>query len=75
MESKLQFAPTERAPRQTGQWARRNQSLATRYRAKLGDLYPAAQAEKVKYAEAFELCEYGAQPDKAELKRLFPFFE
>jgi hypothetical protein len=28
----------------------------------------------VKFAEAFEICEYGRQPDKAELKRLFPFF-
>jgi LmbE family N-acetylglucosaminyl deacetylase len=56
-------------------FAKRNQSLATRFRTKLGEWYPAAQAEAVKYAEAFELCEYGAQPDKAELKRLFPFFE
>jgi len=29
----------------------------------------------VQYAEAFEICEYGRQPDKAELKKLFPFFE
>jgi hypothetical protein len=26
-----------------------------------------------KYAEAFEVCEYGRQPDKAEIRRLFPF--
>jgi len=56
-------------------FARRNQSIANRFRAKLSDWYPADQAEKVKHAEAFELCEYGAQPNKAELKRLFPFFE
>jgi hypothetical protein len=56
-------------------FARRNQGIATRFRAKLTDWYPAAQAEKIKHAEAFELCEYGAQPNKAELKRLFPFFE
>jgi LmbE family N-acetylglucosaminyl deacetylase len=56
-------------------FARRNQGVATRFRAKLTDWYPAAQAEKIKHAEAFELCEYGAQPNKAELKRLFPFFE
>jgi N-acetylglucosamine malate deacetylase 1 len=29
----------------------------------------------VKHAEAFEVCEYGSQPDRAELKRLFPFFD
>ena len=33
------------------------------------------KAAAIKYAEAFEVCEYGAQPDKKELKRLFPFFE
>jgi hypothetical protein len=54
---------------------KRNQNIANRFRAKLSDWYPADQAEKIKHAEAFELCEYGAQPNKAELKRLFPFFE
>ena len=56
-------------------FARRNQSIATRFRTQLGEWYPAGETEKIKHAEAFELCEYGAQPNKAELKRLFPFFE
>jgi N-acetylglucosamine malate deacetylase 1 len=54
-------------------FAQRNESLANRFRSKLAEWYPKVQV--VKYAEAFELCEYGAQPNKAELKRLFPFFE
>jgi LmbE family N-acetylglucosaminyl deacetylase len=54
--------------------ARRNQSLADRFRAKLADWYDKDRVEKVKYAEGFELCEYGRQPNKTELKRLFPFF-
>ena len=54
---------------------KRCQGIANRFRTKLGEWYPADQAEKVKHAEAFELCEYGAQPNKAELKRLFPFFD
>jgi hypothetical protein len=29
--------------------------------------------KSVTYAEAFEVCEYGAQPDEARLKKLFPF--
>jgi LmbE family N-acetylglucosaminyl deacetylase len=33
-----------------------------------------AQAEAVRYAEAFELCEYGKQPTEQELRTLFPFF-
>ncbi len=34
-----------------------------------------ARAEAVRDAEAFEICEYGSQPDEAQLRRLFPFFD
>lgn len=54
-------------------FARRNQSIAERFRGKLQEWYPSG--ETVKHAEAFEICEYGSHPGKAELKRLFPFFE
>ena len=57
-----------------GNFARRYQGLAQRYRAKLADFYGEEKAGAVKYAEAFEICEYGRHPDKAELKKLFPFF-
>jgi hypothetical protein len=26
-----------------------------------------------KYAQAYEICEYGRQPSQAELKQMFPF--
>ena len=55
-------------------FARRYQSIADRFRGQLGDWYGPDRAQSVKYAEAFELCEYGRQPDKKELRRLFPFF-
>jgi N-acetylglucosamine malate deacetylase 1 len=55
--------------------ARRNSSLADRSRKELSEWYGAEKSARIKYAEAFELCEYGQQPDKSELKRLFPFFE
>jgi len=32
------------------------------------------RGKATKYAEAFEVCEYGSQPSKEELMRLFPFF-
>ena len=48
-------------------------STADRFRAKLAEWYGADHAAKVKYAEAFEICEYGRQPDQAEIRRLFPF--
>jgi len=53
---------------------RRNQSIAQRFRSKLAEFYGQDQAKAIKHAEAFELCEYGRQPDKEELKKLFPFF-
>ena len=56
-------------------FTKRQQSLTERFRNKLVDWYPAEKAGAIKYVEAFEICEYGSQPDKKELKRLFPFFE
>src|SRR5258706_363672 len=56
-------------------FARRNQSLAKQFHGKLAEWYSEADAANVKHAEAFEICEYGGQPNKNELKRLFPFFE
>ena len=55
-------------------FARRNQSIADRFRAGLRDWYGEERAAKVEFAEAFEICEYGRRPDKAELAKLFPFF-
>jgi len=34
--------------------------------------YTLEQLKNVRYVEAFEICEYGSMPDKAEIKRLFP---
>jgi LmbE family N-acetylglucosaminyl deacetylase len=53
---------------------KRDRDIANRFRSKLAEFYGKDAAEKVQHAEAFEICEYGRQPDKAELKRLFPFF-
>ena len=55
-------------------FAKRNENLAQRFRAKLTDFYGADKAGSVKYAEAFEVCEYGGRPNLQELKKLFPFF-
>lgn len=65
----------ERHQQVRNNFARRNESLAGRFRDKLGEWYGADRVAKVKYAEAFEICEYGRRPDKTELKKLFPFFD
>lgn len=33
-----------------------------------------AQADSIRYGEAFELCEYGRRPSDDEIRKLFPFF-
>lgn len=52
----------------------RQKNVADKYRKNLEDWYGKERAAKVQHAEAFEICEYGRRPDKAELKVLFPFF-
>jgi LmbE family N-acetylglucosaminyl deacetylase len=47
---------------------------ATRFRRQLTEWYGPEQAGKIRFAEAFEICEYGRQPSKQEIRRLFPFF-
>jgi len=54
---------------------RRFESTANKYRAKLIEAYGEKKGKKVRYAEAFEVCEYGRRPSAAGLKKLFPFFE
>jgi LmbE family N-acetylglucosaminyl deacetylase len=53
---------------------RRFARIADRCRDQLIELYGEESGSKVQYAEAFEICEYGRQPSKEELRRLFPFF-
>ena len=53
---------------------RRYGSLADRFRPKLVEMLGEKDGKAVKQAEAFEVCEYGTQPSKEELRRLFPFF-
>lgn len=48
--------------------------VADRYREVLARWYGPERAAQIRYAEAFEISEYGAQPDEAGLRRLFPFF-
>lgn len=49
-------------------------NLANRCREKLIELYGEEIGRKVQYAEALEICEYGRQPTREELRQLFPFF-
>jgi hypothetical protein len=52
---------------------RRFARIADTCREQLVELYGKEIGEKVQYAEAFEICEYGRRPSKEELRQLFPF--
>lgn len=55
-------------------WAKRQSAEANRFRESLIKWYGPEKGAAVKYAEAFEICEYGRQPTAEEIKVLFPFF-
>lgn len=55
-------------------WEKRQGGEANRFRDTLIKWYGPEKGAAVKYAEAFEICEYGRQPSPAEIKKLFPFF-
>jgi LmbE family N-acetylglucosaminyl deacetylase len=53
--------------------AGRYASSANHYRDALVKFYGDERGKKVRYAQAFEICEYGRRPTQEELKQLFPF--
>ncbi|MEZ6127183.1 MAG: PIG-L family deacetylase [Planctomycetaceae bacterium] len=55
-------------------WVNRQSNEAKQYRSALIKWYGEEKAADVKYAEAFEICEFGTQPSEAEIRKLFPFF-
>jgi N-acetylglucosamine malate deacetylase 1 len=54
-------------------WTGHQSDLANRFRKTLLKEYGPDKGAAVKYAEAFEICEYGRQPSAEEIKKLFPF--
>ncbi|MFN8254509.1 MAG: PIG-L family deacetylase [Bacteroidales bacterium] len=50
-------------------------SDATRYRAKLIELYGPVKGKQIKYCEAFQDSEYGTRLTKENIKYYFPFFD
>jgi N-acetylglucosamine malate deacetylase 1 len=54
---------------------KRSAAVADQYRERLVALYGKERADKVKYAEAFQLGQYGRQASIDELKQMFPRIE
>lgn len=56
-------------------WGARQGGEADRNRELLIEWYGQEKGKSVRYAETFEVCEYGRRPSKEELRKLFPFFD
>jgi hypothetical protein len=56
-------------------WGARQGSEADRHRELLVRWYGPERGKAVRYAETFEVCEYGRRPSSEELRKLFPFYE
>lgn len=50
----------------------RKRAIKPAVKAALGKWYGAEMANEVENAEAFEICEYGRQPNEAAIRQLFP---
>jgi LmbE family N-acetylglucosaminyl deacetylase len=56
-------------------WEQRQSSEANRFREALARWYGPERGRAVRFAEAFEICEYGHRPTPQEIRQLFPFFD
>ncbi|MBL7761286.1 MAG: PIG-L family deacetylase [Sediminibacterium sp.] len=52
-----------------------DRKMSPEQRAGLEKWYGKDKAATIKYAESFEITEYGSQPSEAEIRRLFPVFK
>jgi GlcNAc-PI de-N-acetylase len=57
------------------QWEGRQKREADAHRDVVVKFYGPEKGKQVRYAETFEVCEYGRRPSAEELRKLFPFFE
>jgi LmbE family N-acetylglucosaminyl deacetylase len=73
VDGTLDQVPKDPAARKT--WLaeqRQKRQVTTAIRTSLVKWYGADKGNQVKNAEAFEICEYGRQPNESEIKQLFP---
>ena len=70
----LDQVPKDPVARKAWLKKQRSEEPTPAVRKALAKWYGEAAASQVKFAEAFELCEYGVRSSPAEIRRLFPFF-
>lgn len=67
--------PADKADREKWLGQTRTVTITPDVRSSLVKWYGNDRAAQIKHAEAFEICEYGAQPNDEEKKRLFPMLK
>lgn len=72
VDGKLADVPKDPVERKA--WLKRTRTgpISPAVRASLVKWYGLEKGNAVKYYEAFEICEYGSQPDEATIRKLFP---
>lgn len=73
LDGALDRVPQEPAARKAWLKETRTSGPSAAVRAALARRYGPARAAAIRYAEAFQVCEYGARPDEALIQKLFPF--
>lgn len=68
----LDKVPAKVADREKWLAEQRKGRITPEVRTSLEKWYGKEKAAAIQYAEAFEICEYGRQPNEAELRSLFP---
>jgi hypothetical protein len=68
----LDKVPFDKSQREKWLATNRTVKLTPEVKASLEKWYGREKATQVQHAEAFEICEYGAQPSEADIRRMFP---
>jgi LmbE family N-acetylglucosaminyl deacetylase len=68
----LDEVPKNKKDREKWLLKSRTVTITPAVRASLEKWYGKEKASQVQHAEAFEICEYGSQPNDEEIRRLFP---
>jgi len=71
----LETVPKDPTERKAWLKQSRTRPINPAVRASLVKWYGLDQGNATRYYEAFEVCEYGAQPDEARLRQLFPMLK
>lgn len=75
VDGDLDKVPKDAAERKQWLANRRTPAIRPEVRAALVKWYGADRAGNVKHYEAFEICEYGAKPNEARIRQLFPMLK